>query len=142
MSDKQSRYSHVKILESSDARVVVHWRYALSEVEHSIGAHPDPFPGWFDWADEYWTVYPDGVAVRKQVIRTTDVTKPHEWQESIILTGPGQRPEDNINWDALTLGTWRGKRLPTRGHLSHSGALSGLLVQRTWTSRRIPTSSG
>ena len=31
MSDKQSRYSRVNILESNDARVVVHWRYALVE---------------------------------------------------------------------------------------------------------------
>ena len=102
MSDKQSRYSHVRILESSEARAVVHWRYALSEVENYKGAHPDMM-GWFDWADEYWTVYPDGVAVRKQVVRTTDVSKPHEWQETIIINGPGQRPEDNINPDALTL---------------------------------------
>ena len=33
MSDKQNRYSHVDILETDDARVVVHWRYALIEVE-------------------------------------------------------------------------------------------------------------
>jgi len=108
MSDKQSRYSHVSILENSDARAVVHWRYALAEVENYKGAHPDMM-GWFDWADEYWTVYPDGVAVRKQVIRTTEVSKPHEWQESIIINGPGQRPEDNINPDALTLANMKGE---------------------------------
>jgi len=108
MSDKQSRYSHVSILENSDARAVVHWRSALSEAENYKGAHPDMM-GWFDWADEYWTVYPDGVAVRKQVIRTTEVSKPHEWQESIIINGPGQRPEDNINPDALTLANMKGE---------------------------------
>ncbi len=53
MSDKQARYSHVNIVESSDARVVVHWRYALAEPEHYLGANPDPLTGWFDWADEY-----------------------------------------------------------------------------------------
>jgi hypothetical protein len=98
----------VSILENSDARAVVHWRYALSEVENYKGAHPDTM-GWFDWADEYWTVYPDGVAVRKQVLRTTDVSKPHEWQETIIINGPGQRPEDNINLDALTLENMKGE---------------------------------
>jgi hypothetical protein len=108
MSDKQSRYSHVRILESSEARAVVHWRYALSEVENYKGAHPD-LMGWFDWADEYWIVYPDGVAVRKQVLQTSDVSKPHEWQESIIINGPGQRPEDNINADALTLANMKGE---------------------------------
>jgi hypothetical protein len=109
MSDKQSVYSHASILESSDARVVVHWRYALAEVEHHKGAHADPLTGWFDWADEYWTVYPDGVAVRKQVIHTTDLSKPFEWQETIVINGPGQKPEDNINLDALTLLNMKGE---------------------------------
>jgi hypothetical protein len=108
MSDKQSRYSHVRILESTDARAVVHWRYALSEVENYKGAHPDAM-GWFDWADEYWTVYPDGVAIRRQVLHTTDVNKWHEWQESIVIHGPGQRPEDNINLDAVTLENMKGE---------------------------------
>jgi hypothetical protein len=109
MSDKQSIYSHVRILESNDARVVVHWRYALVEVEYHKGAHVDPLTGWFDWADEYWTVYPDGVAVRKQVIHTTDLSNPFEWQETIIINGPGEKPEDNINLDALTLANMKGE---------------------------------
>jgi hypothetical protein len=109
MSDKQSVYSHARILESSDARVVVHWRYALAEVEHHKGAHADPLTGWFDWADEYWTIYPDGVAVRKQVLHTTDTSKEFEWQETIVINGPGQKPEDNINLDALTLANMKGE---------------------------------
>jgi hypothetical protein len=28
MSDKQCRYSHVRIIENTDARIVIHWRYA------------------------------------------------------------------------------------------------------------------
>lgn len=108
MSDKQSRYSHVRILESNDARVIVQWRYALVEVENYKGAYPDAM-GWFDWADEYWTVYPDGVAVRYQVLRSTEPSRPHEWQESIIINGPGQRPEDNINLDAVTLENMSGE---------------------------------
>jgi len=109
MSDKQSVYSHGRILECSDARVVVHWRYALAEVEHHKGAHADPLTGWFDWADEYWTIYPDGVAVRKQVLHTTDTSKEFEWQETIVINGPGQKPEDNINLDALTLANMKGE---------------------------------
>jgi hypothetical protein len=108
MSDKQSRYSHVRILESSDARAVIHWRYALSEVENYKGANPDAM-GWFDWADEYWTVYPDGVAIRKQVLKSSDVSLPREWQESIVINGAGQRPEDNINLDAVILANMRGE---------------------------------
>ena len=109
MSDKQNRYSRVRILESNDARVVVHWRYALAEVEKDHGAWPDPLTGWFDWVDEYWTVYPDGIAVRKQVLTTTDVARSYEWQETIVINQPGTRPEDNINLDALTLGNMKGE---------------------------------
>ena len=109
MSDKQCRYSRVRILESNEARAVVHWRYALSEVEHYKGAYPDPLTGWFEWADEYWTVYPDGVAVRKMVLWSSDLTAEHQWQETIVIDGPGQRPEDNINTDALTLANMEGQ---------------------------------
>lgn len=109
MSDKQARYSHVSILESSDARAVIHWRYALAEARKYEGAHADDLTGWFDWADEYWTVYPDGVAVRKQVLWSSALEAPHEWQESIVINGPGQRPEDNIEPEALTLENMAGE---------------------------------
>jgi hypothetical protein len=112
MSDKQTRYSRVNILESSSARAVVHWRYALADILHR-GAHEDPLTGWFDWADEYYTVYPDGVAVRKQILHHSDRVQPqhmwHEWQETIIVNGPGTRPEDNIQNDALTLANLAGQ---------------------------------
>ncbi len=107
MSDKQSRYSRVSVVASSAARVVVHWRYGLVETRGGKGANVDPDTDWFDWADEYWTVYPDGVAVRKQVLWSSDLYPKgwvnHEWQETIVINGPGQRPEDNIEPDALTL---------------------------------------
>ncbi|MCK4750404.1 MAG: hypothetical protein KAT15_25280, partial [Bacteroidales bacterium] len=45
MSDKQCRYSHVRIIESNDARVVIHWRYALNDVKYDI-AWPDAYTGW------------------------------------------------------------------------------------------------
>ncbi len=109
ISDKQSRYSRVKILESSAARVLLHWRYALNEGLNYKGAHPDPLTGWFDWVDEYWTVYPDGIAVRKQILWTTDTSKPFEFQETIIFNAPGQRPEDNINLDALIIANMKGE---------------------------------
>jgi hypothetical protein len=109
MSDKQSKYSHVRVIESNDARAVVHWRYADAEVEQSIGAWPDPYTGWFDWIDEYYTVYPDGVAVRKQVLWSSALDKGHEWQETIVMNQPGTRPEDNINVDALTIANMKGE---------------------------------
>jgi len=109
MSDKQNRYSHVRIVENSDARTVIHWRYGLCEVQNSTCANPDPATGWTDWADEYFTVYPDGVAVRKQVLWTSNFTRWHEFQETIIINGPGTRPEDNIEPAALTLGNMKGE---------------------------------
>ncbi len=114
MSDKQNRYAHVRIIESTAARAVVHFRYGLCEVEHYICANIDPYTGWADWGDEYYTVYPDGVAVRKQVAWTSNFSdqhgKPgHEFQETIIINPPGTRPEDNIADDALTLENMKGE---------------------------------
>jgi hypothetical protein len=110
MSDKQVRYSHVEILESTPARAVVHWRYALSEVENGkIADAPDPSQ-WGAWADEYWTVYPDGSAVRRQVLWTDNPDREaSEFQESIIIMPAGQRPEDNLHLDALSLANLKGE---------------------------------
>ena len=33
----------------------------------------------------------------------------HEWQESMVLPGPGQNPEDLLNMEALTLGNIKGE---------------------------------
>jgi len=109
MSDKQNRYSHVRILENTDARVVIHWRYGLCEVEQYICANPDPFTGWTDWADEYYTVYPDGIAIRKGTVWSSNLQKGREFQETIIINAPGTRPEDNINTDALTFSNMNGE---------------------------------
>jgi hypothetical protein len=32
MADKQNRHSHVRIIENTPVRVVVHWRYASADV--------------------------------------------------------------------------------------------------------------
>ena len=109
MSDKQERFSHVNITESNDVRAVVHWRYALTEVVGTKGAWPNPRTGWTDWADEYWTIYPDGVAVRKQVLHSDHPEAVHEWQETIVLHQAGNRPEDDIDDDAVTLGNMSGE---------------------------------
>jgi len=109
MSDKENRYSHVRIIENTDARAVVHWRYGLCEVVSYTCANPDPTTGWTDWADEYFTIYPDGVAVRKQVLWTSNFKNWHEFQETIIVNGPGTRPEDNIQPDALTIANMKGE---------------------------------
>lgn len=109
MSDKQSRYSHVRILENTPARVVIHWRYALSEVEKYKIADAPSAIAWGDWADEYWFVYPDGIAVRKQVLWSdAPEREKSEFQESIVLIPAGERPEDSVHYDALTFADIKG----------------------------------
>ncbi|HEY4009566.1 MAG TPA: LamG-like jellyroll fold domain-containing protein [Acidobacteriaceae bacterium] len=109
MSDKLGRFTHVEILESNDVRAVVHWRYALVEAVGYKPAWHDPLTGRSDWADEYWTVYPDGVAIRKQVLHSANIHGIHEWQETIVLHQPGSTPEDDINPDAITLANMQGE---------------------------------
>ncbi len=68
------------------------------------------------YTDEFVEAYdkpncPDGVAVRRQVLWSSHTAGsrpedkagpgPHEFQETIVLNGPGQWPEDNINFDGL-----------------------------------------
>jgi len=108
MSDKQCRFSHVRIIENNDARVVIHWRYAPIDVNYE---HPfiDPLTGWSDWVDEYYTVYPNAVGVRKIIAHTSRPDLWMEFQESILLNQPGTLPEDNIELDAVSLANMKGE---------------------------------
>jgi len=109
MSDKQCRYTHVRIVENSPARVVIHWRYALASVSHKIYRETDTYPG--DWTDEYWTVYPDGVAVRNQVLWSDFWSPKHfQFQETIFLNQPGTRPQDNVELEAITFMDMNGNK--------------------------------
>jgi hypothetical protein len=94
MSDAQARHSHVRIIESTPARTVIHWRYAEIDVRYTL-THDDD--GWGAWADEYYTIYPDGVVIR-HVARGVG-----GWQETIFYNAPGNKPEDNVNLAAYTL---------------------------------------
>jgi len=108
MSDKQCRFSHVRIIENNDARVVVHWRYAPVDVGYNI-PFIDPETGWGDWVDEYYTIYPDAVGVRKITAYTTRPDLWMEWQEAIVLHQPGRRPEDNIEPGAVSVANMQGQ---------------------------------
>jgi hypothetical protein len=109
MSDKQNRYAHVRILENTPARAVIHVRYGQCEVEHSECANPDPLTGWTDWADDYYTVYPDEVAARKTVAWSSNLKVVPEFQETIVINQAGTRPEQNIETDALTFVNMKGE---------------------------------
>jgi len=91
MSDKESYTNHARIIENTDARVVVHWRYPLVDVLHVIANYNED-TGWGDWSDWYYYIYPDGVAVKTMHL-WTDGERNHEWQEGMAILGPDQHPE-------------------------------------------------
>ena len=91
MSDKESYTNHARIIENTEARVVVHWRYPLIDVSR-VSANYDEKTGWSDWADWYYYIYPDGVAAKTMRLWTHG-KRNHEWQESMAIMGPGQHPE-------------------------------------------------
>jgi len=101
MSDKRCRHTHVRIIESNNARVIVHWRYALIDTR-GVQANIDWFTGWGDWSDEYYVIYPDGVGIRDITLHSSRPMAPHEFQESIVLVSEGQCPEDVFEIDAVT----------------------------------------
>lgn len=108
MSDKQCRYSHVRIIESNDARVVIHWRYAPIDVSYE---HPfiDQRTGWFDWVDEYYVIYPDATGVRSITVRSTNLNKWVEFQEGIVVNQPGTLPHENIEKGAVSVANMEGE---------------------------------
>jgi hypothetical protein len=108
MSDKRCQFSNVRILESNDARAVVHWRYALID-NLNIMARVDSLTGFGEWADEIYTIYPDGVGVRKITLHSAQPQSQHEWQEGIVVMGPGQRPEQVLEPGGLTLANMKGE---------------------------------
>jgi len=106
MLDPRNRYSHVRIIENSPARVVIHWRYCPTSAN---GNHSqvDPITGWEDWVDEYYTFYPDQVGIRKVILHTEG--RPLGPEEVIVLCQPGQRPEDVVDLAAMTLVNLKGQ---------------------------------
>jgi len=107
MQDVHCQYSHVRILESSPARAVVHWRYApVSSRDHRWPA--DPRTGWDWWVDETYTFFPDGTAVRKIEWREPGPEPGSRlpWlqlQETSILCHPGQNAGNVLERQAITL---------------------------------------
>jgi hypothetical protein len=107
MSDKEAYTNHVRILESTDARVVVHWRYPLKDVLH-VYANWNEESGWADWSDWTFTIYPDGVAAKRMRL-WTDGPRNHEWHEAMAILGPNQHPETVIETEpALILADLEG----------------------------------
>jgi len=107
MSDKTCRYSHVRLIENTEARVVVHWRNASVGIGYDwLDVDED---GWGLWTDEYWYIYPDAVSVRYQVSGRLKDFKDIQTQQNELLSQPGTRPEDNVPYDAITVSNMKGE---------------------------------
>jgi len=99
MSDRECRYSHVRVIHASAARIVVHWRYALADAANAICRN--------QWADELFYIYPDGTAVRNVTIHL-DPKDEAVWQTcpqtgrrvpcSMINGSPGKRTFNDMEF--------------------------------------------
>ena len=105
MSDKHCRYSHVRLIENHDARVVVHWRYALNDILYQIVYEASD--GWGVWADQYYYIYPDGAAALHIIVH--GMAEPPSLLSPQLLNQPGERAEDNISLDAITVANMNGR---------------------------------
>ncbi len=92
MSDKKSNNSHVRLIEDTPARKVIHWRYAQVQI-NGTQQNFNKKTNQGDWSDWYYYIYPDGVASKRMLHYSYDNPEDHEWQESIGVMGPGQTPE-------------------------------------------------
>lgn len=131
MQDWECRYSHVRIISSNPARAIVQWRYAPCDKHYDI---PRDGGGdvWGDWAEEYFTIYPDAISVRKVTAYSSrtgggDMESPHiEFHEAIPVTNPGTIPEDNIHWNALSATNYNGNKKDWVAQDVDGGAMTGL----------------
>lgn len=109
--DKKLKYSKVDILESGPARAKIHWHYALCNMRYEV------FNG-NTTADEYYTVYPDGIAVRKLVAWPGNESdfggNPNFWEllEYILINGKGIIPEKVVRKEeCFTLRNEKGDKI-------------------------------
>ena len=102
MSDTQTRSSRVAIIENNDARKVVNWRYLQMDVKFRQLDLPNNTT-FGEWGNELYYIYPDGVVVRHVLPGRGG------WQETIFLSEPGTKPEDNVELAAATLLNMKGE---------------------------------
>ncbi len=101
LMDKECRFSRVEIVSSTPARTVIHWHYALIDLNYY---NPDN-----ETADEYYYMYPDGFGVRYVEAKI----KPDAWHEEsefIVLIPPGYNPFELIEDNDVTLYSPDGKK--------------------------------
>lgn len=107
MQDRHCRFSHVRIIENNNARIVVHWRYApVSAYNNTWRA--DPKTGWECWIDEYHFIYPDATGIRKVSWKKETLKYPRQFQESLPLLHPGQVESDLLYKDYVHVADYNG----------------------------------
>jgi hypothetical protein len=105
--DRHCRYSHVRLIENSDARVVIHWRYALADAFYDFAAITDDGRG--EWCDEYHIIYPGQVGIRRMELHYSVPERRHDWVEQIVVLPPGKYPGDVIEEASITLVNMEGE---------------------------------
>ena len=107
MQDRHCKYSHVRIIENTDARIVVQWRYAPVSAYDKL-KNADDKTGWDLWIDEYYYIYPDATAIRKVNWKTEYMCRPVQFQETIPFTEEGQMQGDVMEPDYLWVANLKG----------------------------------
>jgi hypothetical protein len=109
MQDRRCRYSHVRVIENTDARVVVHWRYApVSAHDHLWMVNPKTTRAC--WVDEYYYIYPDQMAIRNVSWKTGTLRGAgKQFQESLPFTQPGQLVSDLVPDEWTDLANLKGE---------------------------------
>ena len=102
MQDRECRYSRVELLESSPARAVVHWRYALGDAHYLIHGN--------EWVDEYYVLYPDGAGVRQVKLWATTNTR-HQVFDTLMIKPPGARTAQLFEGPFGTIAQLDGERM-------------------------------
>ncbi len=108
MQDRHCRFSHVRIIENNEARVVVHWRYAPVSINENTWRR-DPKTGWECWVDEYYYIYPDQTAIRNVSWKKGTLGFPRQFQESLVLVHPEQRACEVVEKDFATVADYEGR---------------------------------
>ena len=99
MADKQVRLCRASIIENTQARVVIHWRYPCVDVSYLCTDKRN-------WTDEYYTIYPDGSGIRS-VYWNKKADQPG-FQDDQFLTNPGESALDVMNLQAMTVANLKG----------------------------------
>ncbi len=104
MQDREGRYTRVKILEKSPARVVVQYRYAINDHHYRILRN--------EWVDEYYTFYPNGIGTR-HIDVWPNSTREHEFFEILLAKPPAVRAKDFFRDNVAVFSSLEGEKHTT-----------------------------